>query len=729
MQAFNGSVRSHRFFGVLVALIAMLALAASPAAANVNGFEAGDGNQSCDGAEDWACTAINLSRADDGTLNVDDVFAEGSKEEEPGSWVYSPDGTQAKADIRAMWRGFVENPDASSYLYLAFARTGGEGNAFASFELNQATNTWTNGNGSVVPCRSDGDGLISYEVPSTGTQVTLKLYKWDGSGGPASCPDGATGTWVPGLVVMPDHEGSVNADAAITNTLPGLPLGSTLEPGTFGEAVLRMPQLASALNFTKPCQYFQSVWAHTRASSSFSSKMQDHVLGQSTVKLPACKPASGGTPPPTPTISVPGCATSGSVTVSGTAAPGVQVLVRENGTTVALADADPVTGAWSATLNGVSNGAHSYTARAVGSGGDQSGDTAPVSVTVDTSPDAATTITSPADGSSMLEGPLDLAGKAEPGTTVTVRDGGTVVGTAVADGDGDWTLHLNSVSAGTHAYTASASDGCNAGADGASTVTVTTPPPPATPTISAPGCVTASSVTVSGTAEPGVDVLVRESGATIATTAADGDGDWSTTLNSVADGDHTYTARASNANGQSGDATGVSVTVDTSPDVATTITSPADGASLAEGSLDLAGKAEPGTTVTVRDGGTVVGTAVADGDGDWTLHLDSVDLGSHAFTASASDGCNAGADGASTVTVVPPPATPTISAPGCATADSVTVSGTADPGVTVLVRESGATVETTSADSEGDWSTTLTERQRRRPHVHGARVGPGRSVR
>ena len=707
MQAFHGSVRSHRLLGVLVAIIAALALA-SPAAANVNGFEAGDGNQACNGAEDWACTAINLARADDGTLNVDDVFAEGSKEEEPASWVYNPDGTQAKADIRSMWRGFVENPDASSYLYLAFARTGGEGNAFVSFELNQATNTWTNGNGSVVPCRTDGDGLISYEIPSTGTQVTLKLYKWDGSGGPASCPDGATGAWVPGLTVLPDHEGSVNADAAITNTLPGLPIGSTLEAGTFGEAVLRMPALASALNFTKPCQLFQSVWAHTRASSAFSSKMQDHVLGQSAIKLPACKPAAGGTPPPTPAITAPGCATSASVTVTGTAEPGVQVLVRENGTTVALAAADPATGAWSATIAGASDGAHAYTARAVSSGGDHSGDAAPVSVTVDTSPDAATTITTPANGSSMLEGSLDLSGKAEPGTTVTVRDNGTVVGTAVAESDGDWTLHLDAVAGGTHAYTASASDGCNAGSDGASTITVTVPPPPATPTISAPGCATADSVTVSGTAEAGVDVLVRESGATVATTAADSDGDWSTTLTSVADGNHTYSARASGPTGQSGDSAGVSVTVDTSPDAATTITSPANGSNLAAGSLDLAGKAEPGTTVTVRDGGTVVGTAVADGDGDWTLHLDSVDLGSHAFTASASDGCNAGADGASTVTVVPPPATPTISVPGCATAASVTVSGTAEPGVNVLVRESGATVATTSADSEGDWSETLT---------------------
>ncbi len=328
-------------------------------------------------------------------------------------------------------------------------------------------------------------------------------------------------------------------------------------------------------------------------------------------------------------------------------------------------------------------------------------------MTVDTTPDAATTITSPANGASLAEGSLDLEGKAEPGTTVTVRDGGDVVGTAVADGDGHWTLHLDSVDLGTHAYTASASDGCNAGSDGASTVTVV--PPADTPTISAPGCATADSVTVSGTAEPNVNILVRESGATVDTTSADSEGDWSTSLTSVADGNHTYRARASGPGGQSPDSDSVSVTVDTSPDAATTITSPANGSNVTTGELDLAGKAEPGTTVTVRDGGTVIGTPVADGDGDWTLHLDSVDAGTHAFAASANDGCNAGSDGASTVTVMPPPATPTISVPGCATADSVTVSGTAEQGVDVLVRESGATVATTSADSEGDWSASLTD--------------------
>jgi hypothetical protein len=107
-------------------------------------------------------------------------------------------------------------------------------------------------------------------------------------------------------------------------------------------------------------------------------------------------------------------------------------------------------------------------------------------VTVDTSPDAATTITTPAAGASLTPGPLDLAGKAEPGTTVTVKDGSTVVGTPGADEDGDWSLHLTSVSAGTHSFTASATDGCNAGAEGTRTATAATPTTPKDPDPPAP---------------------------------------------------------------------------------------------------------------------------------------------------------------------------------------------------------------------------------------------------
>ena len=446
---------------------------AAPAAANINGFEAGDADQIANnGGSDWSTLAVPVARVDDAIGSADDVFSTGSKENEPAGWSVTSGGANSKSDVRALWSAFSETPSADAYLYLAFKREGGTGDGFYSFELNQTRATWTNANGMEVPCRTDGDVLVSYEIPSTGSAVQFKLFKWVGSGGPATCPDGGTGTWSTGSGALANPEGALNWASPVSNSLSGFAPGTTFATGTFGEAGLDLRAIAAELDFVKGCEFFEGLSAHTRNAAQTNSSLAD-IVGSIKITVPACKPVgpNPGPPPATPTLTAAGsCSASSSVVVSGIAEPGTQVLVREGNTTHALADT-AADGKWSATVIDLTDGAHSIVARAVGTDGQLSADSAPVSVFVDTTPDAATTITSPSDGSNVAPGAHVITGTAEPGSAVTVTEGAQVIGVTTADGTGAWTLPV-AIGEGTHTYRATASDGCNA-SSAAVTVTVT----------------------------------------------------------------------------------------------------------------------------------------------------------------------------------------------------------------------------------------------------------------
>ena len=54
--------------------------------------------------------------------------------------------------------------------------------------------------------------------------------------------------------------------------------------------------------------------------------------------------------------------------------------------------------------------------------------------------------------------PLQLGGTAMTGTTVTVKDGATVLGTAVANGAGEWNFTTGVLANAAHNFTATATD-------------------------------------------------------------------------------------------------------------------------------------------------------------------------------------------------------------------------------------------------------------------------------
>lgn len=153
--------------------------------------------------------------------------------------------------------------------------------------------------------------------------------------------------------------------------------------------------------------------------------------------------------------------------------------------------------------------------------------------------------------------------------------------------------------------------------------------------------------TVGGKAEPGSKVKLYEGGTLVAEATADESGDWSVDLRSVADGSHTYTATATDAAGnESGNSAAREVRVDGHPPDAPSVDleSSSDTGSYdaddttSDATPTISGSAEPGSTVRLYEGGTLLGTATADENGGYTITLaDPLTEGAHEITARATD--------------------------------------------------------------------------------------------
>jgi probable HAF family extracellular repeat protein len=155
----------------------------------------------------------------------------------------------------------------------------------------------------------------------------------------------------------------------------------------------------------------------------------------------------------------------GSFSVSGSAEPGSTVELFEGTTSKDTQKADPATGAWSIPLSWVSEGTHTYSAKAKDAAGNTSSASNTVTVTVDTQAPSAPTITSPQNNSYNKDGVVTVSGTTEAGSTVTVVNDARspITKTATADSNtGTWSVTFGSSSSkladATYTYSATAKD-------------------------------------------------------------------------------------------------------------------------------------------------------------------------------------------------------------------------------------------------------------------------------
>ncbi|CZX00896.1 BapA/Bap/LapF family large adhesin [Enterobacter kobei] len=347
--------------------------------------------------------------------------------------------------------------------------------------------------------------------------------------------------------------------------------------------------------------------------------------------------------------------------------------------------------------------------------------------------------TTPPNAPSSLTFSLDgktVTGTAEPGSTITLKDAnGNVIGTGKTGSDGNFTVSLGTPLINGEHVTATATD---AAGNTSQSATVTAPDltAPDAPTIGSvtddvgpqTGALTNGSSTndqrpqLSGTAEAGSTVTIYDGGIAIGTAVVSSNGTWTFTPSvDLSESTHQITVRATDAAGNTGPASPVfTLTVDLTPPATPTAIVLTDDTGTIRGTITsgtatdaskpiLAGTGEPGGTITIYDNGVVVGTTTVLPNGTWSIRPDGpLPDGAHSITVVETDaaGNQSAASAPITFTV---DTTPPL-APGnlVVSNDGGSISGTAEPGSTVTIRDGNVILGTSVADSEGNFTLTLT---------------------
>ncbi|MRF57961.1 BapA/Bap/LapF family large adhesin [Citrobacter portucalensis] len=326
-------------------------------------------------------------------------------------------------------------------------------------------------------------------------------------------------------------------------------------------------------------------------------------------------------------------------TLNGITEANARVDIYDNGSFVTSVTADG-SGNWSYTpTTALAQGTHSFTITATDSAGNTSGISSAAAIVVDTvAPGIPTGLAVNANGTA-------LTGVAEPNSTVIITSsGGTVLGTATANASGNFTFTLNPPQISGQTLLVSAQDAAgNIGTAGNVLAPFTgVPPAPVIASVLddvgtimgpvAPGKTTNDTLpTLSGTAQANAVINLYNNGVLMGFTTADGNGIWSfTPSGALSEGNHAFTATATNANGASGLSGSFSVIVDTTPPTAPTLLISADGGTVS-------GVAEAGSTVTISlPGGTSV-TAIANSSGVYSVNLPVRQIEGQSLSATATD--------------------------------------------------------------------------------------------
>lgn len=334
---------------------------------------------------------------------------------------------------------------------------------------------------------------------------------------------------------------------------------------------------------------------------------------------------------------------------------------------------------------------------------------------------------------------VGFVGQAPGDSRVELYLDGGFIGTAMGRTDGTWVFDYQAVLLPSGAHELGATgvmpDGSRSQADETFTFTYV-PDAMAAPVIlslqpdtgsdSADGMTSATEIRLLGTATPNLPVVLYQDGSAVGSADADANGDWvfDYTGTPLADNTYQFSAVTEYAGEISAASAVYSVRIDTgavAPSVG--ILNDSSGGSGVSGNpaVVVGGTTEPGSTVEVSRDGTVIGTTVADGSGDWQLTDDNSLLpdGGYVYRAVVTDpaGNVSEVSAPATVTVdTSAPAAPGslvvspdsgITGDGITDSGAVTFSGNAEVGSLVRVMINGSVFGSVTADAGGSWSLDL----------------------
>ena len=236
------------------------------------------------GNNDSLLTGV-LAKADQPSGSGDDSFTQGTSEGDTTPTISSGSIPPNKSDLQKF--GVYRESNASGkFLDLFWSRVNApSGTVDMDFELNKvvcdgtATTCSSNGSGQfVIPLRSDGDRLITYDLANGGTNPTISIYTWSG--------DSSSGSWTNGTVISGaagEALGSINFSSILTADGGGL---GAKDPLTFGEVSISYKALFGSSG-TSGCGSFGSVFLKSRSSNTFTDELKDFVAPEA-VQITNC---------------------------------------------------------------------------------------------------------------------------------------------------------------------------------------------------------------------------------------------------------------------------------------------------------------------------------------------------------------------------------------------------------------------------------------------------------
>ena len=428
---------------------------------------------------------------------------------------------------------------------------------------------------------TDDDGNFSF-TPDTpiedGTEISVTATDDAGNeSDPATVVVDAS-TPTPSIDSIRDDLAPVTgiiADGGSTNDLTPTIDGSGAEAGATIEIRVGTDVIGTTTADANGDWTFQVAEALDEGTYSFTASATD-ALGNTSAASDPYTVIIDATAPDAPLLDA-----SDGTTVTGTAEPGSDVMIDldDDGTVDATVSAgtdgsfsytpdtplddDTVVTATATDEAGNTSDEGSVTVDTGdggGGGGGGGGDDPPASpVITDVTDDVVASTGTVADGETTNDARPTISGTAVAGASVTVRDNGNPLGTTTADGSGAWTFTPSGPLAdGSHAFTATATTaaGTSAASDPYTVIIDATAP-------DAPLLDASDGTTVTGTAEPGSDVMIDldDDGTVDATVSAGTDGSFSYTPDTPLDDDTVVTATATDEAGNTSDEG--SVTVDT----------------------------------------------------------------------------------------------------------------------------------------------------------------------
>ncbi|EAO8762189.1 biofilm-associated protein BapA, partial [Salmonella enterica] len=298
-----------------------------------------------------------------------------------------------------------------------------------------------------------------------------------------------------------------------------------------------------------------------------------------------------------------------------------------------------------------------------------------------------------------------LSGTAEPGSTISINDNGFPVPSfppIVADADGKWSFTPSlALADGDHVFTATATnDRGTSGQSVAFTIDIDTQPP-----VLEGLAVSDVGDRLTGTTEAGSTVVIKDSlGNTLGSGTAGDDGTFSIGISPAKINGETLSISVTDKAANSGPVETLNAPDKTAP-------AAPNGLIVATDGLSVSGQAEAGATVTIRDSSnTVLGSAVANGNGQFIVPLNAAQTNGQALIATATDIANN--ESAAATVDAPDSTAPEMPKNVVISEDGASISGTAEPGSSITITTpDGTPLGSGKADGEGHFTLPLAPAQ------------------